>query len=264
MAVMNSARSRHLLIPLVFGAFAASVFGTGGSSAEKLAHQEVAGILGGSVLLHVGISSAKTVAEIEWAFETKKNRTFRIAMFRDGNLKQTKLSDQFGKRLEMANETTLRILDLAMEDHGVYTARVRLDTAEVEDHTFSLEIYELVQDVRISHHLISRDADRCNVTLQCQAFGKGRFNVSWRRGNPLRGLEDVSDRSQLSENGSNLYLFWHPSPSDSNFTCLVSNPVDQKKVSFNLLSICPNGGERHSSSQCLIAGSIVLLLTSRG
>ncbi|XP_053133833.1 SLAM family member 6-like isoform X2 [Hemicordylus capensis] len=230
-----------LQIPLVFGTFIAPFCGIVSSSAEN-PPRRVNGIIGGSASLPLNISSTNAVIEIEWMFQTKDSGTLLIAEFRKGELQRPDPSDRFGKRLEMANETTLRILNLEMEDRGLYKARAKLTASEAEDHAFSLAVYDQIQDVQILHRLVSSTPEGCNVTLQCHSSGKGELNFCWKGGETSRALENGSDWYRLSENGTALHLFWQPNPSDSIITCFISNPVDQKMVSVSLLSICPNRG----------------------
>ncbi|XP_053133841.1 CD48 antigen-like [Hemicordylus capensis] len=209
------------------------------SNPVKYPLRQVNGILGGSVLLPVIISPTKTVTKIQWINQSKSEKTL-IVEFEKGTLVHPFPPDVFARTFEMANETTLRIKDLEMRHSGVYMAHVKLDTEEVEDHTFRLTVYEPVPEPKILHQLLSTASDGCHVTLQCQAFGKGEFNVTWKRGNNLlRAWEEGMDWYLLSGNDTGIHLFWQPSSSDSNLTCLVSNPADKKNASFNLLSICP-------------------------
>ncbi|XP_028566483.2 V-set and immunoglobulin domain-containing protein 10-like isoform X1 [Podarcis muralis] len=151
--------------------------------------------------------------------------------------------DRFGQRLEMVNETTLRIKDLQVEDSGAYRARVSFATQHFQDQTFLLTVYEPVPELKILPRNVSNTPYGCNVTLQCQVSGTGEFNISWRRGNPLSDIEVGSDWYQLSNNGKDLHLSWWLNSSEPNFTCLVTSPDDQKNISFSVLNICQTRGE---------------------
>ncbi|KAG6930140.1 T-lymphocyte surface antigen Ly-9-like [Chelydra serpentina] len=149
-------------------------------------------------------------------------------------------SDRFQQRLEMYNETSLRIKALELGDSGVYGARIKIVPATVEDQTFLLMVYEPVPAPEIESHSLSHTADGCNVSLQCQASGREEVNVSWTRGNPPRELGD-SERYQLAPDGRTLHLSLQPSPPDSTFTCTASNSVSQKNISLDLQSMCQSG-----------------------
>ncbi|XP_053133825.1 uncharacterized protein LOC128337159 isoform X2 [Hemicordylus capensis] len=239
--------SQYLKITLLFGTLVCTFRGTICNPLQNPSPYAVNGVLGGTALLH--ISSAKKVVRTEWGFQNKSNVAFVIAEFRDGDMERPNPSDRFGKRLERLNVTTLRIKDLVLDDSGIYRAHARFDTAVNEDYTFNLTVHKPVPEPKISHHLISNASAGCNVTLKCQVPpGKGDFKISWKRGNPLGTLEGISDWYRVSASGTDLHLLWQPSNSDSTFTCLVSNPADQKSISFDLLSICPNEAENQAGA----------------
>lgn len=91
------------------------------------------------------------MTQIEWKF-TKKGgpKKISIARFEEGELNQT-FSSRFQHRLEMANETTLMIKDLEMEDSGEFAARVRLALEDVQEHLYSLSVFG--KPVFHHHHL---------------------------------------------------------------------------------------------------------------
>ncbi|XP_053134409.1 SLAM family member 6-like [Hemicordylus capensis] len=198
---------------------------------------QVNGIPGGSVQLSADRSSAKDVLHIEWDF----NGTLVIAEYKAGALKRPNPKDRFGPRLEMADGSELEIKNLQVEDSGRYRCHVTLKSGEIQEAAFHLLVHELVPPPEISGHLISKMPDGCNVTLQCQVPGKGELNVSWKRGDLPGDLERGLSWYQISNHGRDLHLWWQPNSSDSTFTCLVSNPVDGKNASVNLLTICPSG-----------------------
>ncbi|XP_060125730.1 SLAM family member 9-like [Zootoca vivipara] len=204
-------------------------------------HQErerLNGILGGSVLLPVSIPPEKALKMIEWDFQGGNGLGIQLSELREGELQRINPRDRFGSRLEMANETTLRIKDLEMDDSGKYSIRVKFISAQYEDYNFHLSVYEPVPEPKILSHIVSKSPEGCNVTLQCQVAEKGEINISWERGDTLRDLEDGSKSYHLSGNGKDLHLVWKLNSSDPNITCLVTNPADQKSISFNLKHIC--------------------------
>uniref|UniRef100_A0ACB8G801 Uncharacterized protein n=1 Tax=Sphaerodactylus townsendi TaxID=933632 RepID=A0ACB8G801_9SAUR len=138
----------------------------------------------------------------------------------------------------MADGTTLRIRALEKEDSCTLEAQVLFPSGEIFRHTFRLSVFEPVPDPEIRPHLVSRTAEVCNVTLQCLGSEKGGIEVSWKRGNS-------SDQPGVPEEGSDtdLHVSWQPDSLDSTFTCLLSNPADQKSASLDLASICRSEGE---------------------
>nr|XP_056709537.1 T-lymphocyte surface antigen Ly-9-like [Euleptes europaea] len=230
-------------------------------------HYEVNGIRGGSVSLPVFITSSKRVAKIEWKFQPQTGLALVIAEFRNGKLERPNPGDRFGHRLEMAGEATLRIAVLEMGDCGLYTARVRLSTSVVKEYSFSCRVYEPVPEPQIRYQLVPKTAEACNVTLQCLASEKGGIDVSWKRGTQLSDLEEGSGWYQLSAEGSDLQVSWRPNSSDSTFTCLLSNPVDQKSSSLDLVRICQSEGMGSNPAENppqqvsgILGGSVLFLL----
>ncbi|XP_061461896.1 SLAM family member 9-like [Rhineura floridana] len=223
--------------------WAAQSPGSQSNPVQNSPQYQVNGILGGSIVLATNISSAETVDTSEWDFTSKPGVRLSFAEFRDGKLEWRNPRDRFGQRLEMARGTTLRIKDLEMEDSGVYSVRMRFVSNQIEDHTFHLTLYEPVPEPQILPRNVSNTTGRCNVTLQCQLPGEGAFDISWKRGNFPRDTEDGSDWYQLSDNGTTLHLSWRPASSEPTFTCLVTNPADQKSVSFTMSHVCQIKGE---------------------
>ncbi|XP_062820893.1 SLAM family member 8 isoform X2 [Anolis carolinensis] len=104
--------------------------------------------------------------------------------------------------------------------------------------TFFCSFLDYVPVPVIRHQRASSSSVICNVTLECWLSEKAGLNISWRIGDDLRTLKGSSDWYQLSSDGWHLHVSTWSNATDSNVTCLVSNPVDQKHISINLLSIC--------------------------
>ncbi|XP_053133810.1 SLAM family member 9-like isoform X2 [Hemicordylus capensis] len=234
MVLTMKCTSRNLELPLLLGTLISSFLGTGSHQAKN-PPQQMNRVLGGSVVFSVNVTGS-TVEEFEWTFQNKTQ--FQIVRFAEGKWKWSVLRDSFGQRIEITNDTTLKISHVEREDSGVYGLRVTFHTEEIQVDSFSLTVFEPVPEPHISPQLISRASDGCNVTLQCQLPRKGEFNITWESGNTLQDSEDGSVRYQISSHGRDLHLFWQASSSDSTITCRVSNPADWKNVSFNLHSIC--------------------------
>ncbi|XP_077175227.1 SLAM family member 9-like isoform X2 [Paroedura picta] len=183
-------------------------------------------------------------------------------MYWDGKLERRNASDRFGQRVEMAEETTLRIRALEKEDSGVLRARVLLATSDIHEQVFGLSVFEPLPDPHIRALLASQTARGCNVTLQCLASEGGGLNISWKRGDPLRVLEEGSGWYQLSAEGTDLHLSWGPGSPDSSVTCLLSSPVEQKNASLDLLSICPDKG--HPRTTWFLLAVLLLLIPAAG
>ncbi|XP_075593145.1 SLAM family member 8-like isoform X3 [Balearica regulorum gibbericeps] len=201
--------------------------------------RQVNGVLGGSVLLSPVLPPNKTVKEIEWSFSSGTGTTIQVAEFGPGGFERPDPKDRFKDRLEMVNETALRIGVLEQGDSGVYGARIKLHPALVEDQSFHLAVYESVPSPRTRSQLLASTVEWCNLTLQCQGAGKGAVNVTWKRDNIIRDL--TSDRHHLSQDGTTLRVALPPTAANVTYACTVSNPADQKVVLFDLQAICQSG-----------------------
>ncbi|NXG69387.1 SLAF8 protein, partial [Baryphthengus martii] len=163
----------------------------------------------------------------------------------------------------MFNDTALKIRALERGDSGVYGARIKMQPALVEDQSFNLSVYESVPSPRTRSQLLASTLEWCNLTLQCQGAGKGAVNVTWKRDNILREL--VSDRHQLSPDGTTLRVALPPTAANVTYACTVSNPADQKVVLFDLQTICQSGGGQTSFSKSgYIVLTLILLAVSLG
>ncbi|XP_042294771.1 uncharacterized protein LOC121915020 [Sceloporus undulatus] len=223
--------------------------------------RQVSGVLGRSVLLSISsISPSDEIGKIEWDFQPQNGTGLYIAEFKDGKLECPNPKDHFGMRLELENETTLRIRNLEEEDSGVYRARVRLLPAKIEEYSFRLTVYDPVPEPQIL--LLQETPDslaRCNVTLWCLVSEKGGLNVSWRTGDAFKPLEEDLDWYRFSSEGWSLHLSNLSNPMDSSVTCLVSNLADQKSASINLTNACSHPGPRSCFSWVRITFAIGLV-----
>ncbi|XP_077776464.1 SLAM family member 8-like [Podarcis muralis] len=226
------------------------------SSLDTLSHavgnptHQVKGILGGSVLFPANVSQGITVEKMEWDFLPQRGGLgFWLGEFSHGKLEHPSPTDRFGQRLDMMDETTLRIKDLGLYDSGIYNARIWFTKAQFQEQSFSLTVYEPVPTPQIHHQGESKTQGGCNVTLRCHTPGREDLSISWETGGPHRALGKSVNQYQVSDNGRELRVSLWNSFFDSKFTCLVSNPVDQKRASFDLLNICQSDeGLEHTQS----------------
>ncbi|XP_033030191.1 SLAM family member 8-like [Lacerta agilis] len=197
------------------------------------------GILGGSVLFPANVSQGITVEKIEWDFRPqRRGMGYCLGEFRHGKLQHSGPTDWFEQRLDVVKGTTLRLKDLELDDGGIYNTRIWFTKTQFQEQCFILTVYEPVPTPQIHHQVESKTPGGCNVTLRCHTPGREEISISWETGDPHRALGKSVNHYQVSDNGRELRVFSWNSSFDSKFTCLVSNPVDQKRASFDLLSIC--------------------------
>uniref|UniRef100_A0ACB8G6S6 Uncharacterized protein n=1 Tax=Sphaerodactylus townsendi TaxID=933632 RepID=A0ACB8G6S6_9SAUR len=224
--------------------------------------RRVNGVLGGSVVLSVNVAPGAKVKEVEWSYRAGSGPALLVALFRDGKFDRPDPSDRFRQRIGMFNET-LRIRALELNDSGVFGARVKIFPALVEDQIFHLTVYEPVLMPRIQSQLLSSTPGGCNVSLQCLTPGKGRVNVTWRKGNPIQDLSST-DRYQVSPDGRTIRLSLQATSLNTTYSCMASNPVEHKIVSFDLQRICQSGVDTSFSKSGYMVLTIVLLVLSLG
>ncbi|XP_033030192.1 V-set and immunoglobulin domain-containing protein 10-like [Lacerta agilis] len=172
-----------------------------------------------------------------------------LGEFRHGKLQHPDPTGRFGQRLDVVNGTTLRIKDLELDDGGIYNTRIWFTKTQFQEQRFILTVYEPVPTPQIQHQVESKTPGGCNVTLRCYTPGREELKVSWETWDPHRALGKSVNQYQVSNNGRELRVFSWNSSFNSKFTCLVSNPVDQKRASFDLLSIC----QSHEGEQYILS-----------
>ncbi|CAI5798624.1 SLAM family member 8-like isoform X3 [Podarcis lilfordi] len=202
---------------------------------------------------------------MEWDFRPQRRGLgYWWGQFSHGKLEHRSPTGRFGQRLDMVGEATLRIKNLELDDTGIYNTRIWFTKAHFQEKRFSLTVYEPVPTPQIHHQVESKTPDGCNVTLRCLTPGREDLSISWETGGPHRALGKSVNQYQVSDNGRELRVSFWNSSLGSKFTCLVSNPVDQKRASFDLLNICQSdeGGQFGllSWSPLLISSVIVLLV----
>ncbi|XP_006032633.1 SLAM family member 9-like isoform X2 [Alligator sinensis] len=191
-------------------------------------------VLGGSAWLSVSLPPGVSVKSTEWSFNTGLGRTIVIAEFISGRLEQLDPGDQFGRRLEVPNATTLGIRELKKDDGGLYSARVKLPPATVEDYHFHLAVYELVPAPEIQSQIHPSTLGWCNLTLHCQVPTTAAMDITWGTGDSLQDLA----RHRVSADGQSLHLALPPGTWNDTYTCSVSNPADRKSTSVAMQSLC--------------------------
>lgn len=100
----------------------------------------VSRIMGDSVLLFLNITPGE---KSHLDFQSLSGERHELAVVKNGKWVRNTSNDRFGQRLEMVNETLLRITDLEKEDSGLFKFGVRhhQDPAMIQGLTFNLTVY---------------------------------------------------------------------------------------------------------------------------
>ncbi|XP_064330863.1 SLAM family member 5-like isoform X2 [Phalacrocorax carbo] len=213
------------------------------AGAEVTQPQQVNGVLGESVLLSPTLPPNKKVKEIEWSFSAGTGTTIQVAEFGPGGFKRPDPKDRFKDRLEMFNETALKIRALERGDSGVYGARIILHPALVEDQSFNLSVYGPVQAPEIQHQLLSSSTQGCNVSLQCRVPDGSGAEAAWQLGSSL-----WAEWGELREDKRTLLLAVPATAFNSCYTCVARNPISERNVSICLDTLCQQQGKTPPST----------------
>ncbi|XP_077776728.1 uncharacterized protein LOC144325846 [Podarcis muralis] len=119
-----------VLIGLFFGAVA---------NPNKAPLHQVTGMAGKPVLFPLNITAGKTVLWIKWDLHPRNGTPFELAVLRNGQLRTSNPKDM--DRLDVLNETTLRIKALQENETGVLKSRVTYTTSKMEIFEFNLTVF---------------------------------------------------------------------------------------------------------------------------
>ncbi|XP_075699449.1 SLAM family member 5-like isoform X2 [Rhinoderma darwinii] len=214
-----------------------------------------------SALLHGSVTMSYspllkmgTIQSITWRFDKNNKRTLIL----DTTRKPHFIYDsQFKDRLQISdNLFTLTIMDLTMEDSGVYNIDCTDTTGKVDSSTFNVTVYEPIPNPIIRTHFKVRTTDGCNVTLHCSVpSNTSDLSYTWKY--RLQGSE-----YQPYNNGSTVQI--SPDHQDMEFLCIVQNPADQKNVSTQVQKICmptaTSGIRSYISTIMVFLISLIILL----
>ncbi|XP_077883438.1 CD48 antigen-like isoform X1 [Ictidomys tridecemlineatus] len=225
-------------------------------------HTYLKAIRGGSVLLHV-IQEPEDpkIEEITWGFASDSNSTF---MLRLQNGKEDplwfSLQDKYKQRVQMPSMSSLRINNLTSQDSGQYWAQIMCQTGREIKAVFNLTVYDPVPLAQIQTTSVSITPSWCNVTLDCGAREAVEvLNVTWEVQGP------PSEREQRGAPGPpnpwTLALSLPLRQPNVSLTCVLSNPVDQKNATFQLVDLCspaPTAGHSRAAIGAFLAGFFIL------
>ncbi|XP_030043008.1 SLAM family member 8 isoform X1 [Microcaecilia unicolor] len=223
----------------------------------------VNGILGGSVLLPLDVTP-EHILNIEWRFGS--GALIPLGQFKNRIFNEFNFSTRFHQRLQMYNETTLRVDGLEMRDTGTFEAHITFTTGYLVKQDFHLTVYEPVPTPEIRKLTTSRDS--WNITLECMVSPQADVNITWIAGALPAGVEELQQHWQNPNRNSRI-ISLNCNATDRPLFCVVSNPVDMKNTSYNLSSECTEQGGKLVSRTLLftflpitfIAIIVITLLT---
>ncbi|VTJ85608.1 Hypothetical predicted protein, partial [Marmota monax] len=133
--------------------------------------------------------------------------------------------------------SSLRINNLISQDSGQYWAQIILQTGREIKRVFHLTVYDPVPLAQIQITSASITPSWCNVTLECGVReAVDVLNVTWVVQGPPSELEQRGATGP--PNPWTLALSLPLRQPNVSFTCVLSNPVDQKNATLQLLDLC--------------------------
>lgn len=212
-----------------------------------------------SAVLHGAVSMAYspsqkmgTIQLITWRFNKNGERVTIL----DTSEKPYYIYDsRFRGRLMKPNDLfTLTIMDLTMEDTGIYTIDVADRNGNTESSSFNVTVYEPVPHPSIRTELKEKTTDRCDVTLHCSVPSyTSDFSYTWKH--RLRISE-----YRLYNNRSSIQMSLKNDSWDMEILCIVQNPADQKNVSIQVQDICKIAGESGTRHHLIIIIPILIAI----
>ncbi|KAM4806330.1 CD48 antigen-like isoform X2 [Urocitellus parryii] len=219
----------------------------------------VKAIRGGSVLLQV-IQEPEDpkIEEISWGIGSDPDSTF---MLRVQNGKEDpkwfSLQDKYKHRVQVPRMSSLRINNVTSQDSGQYWAQIIFQTGRKITAVFHLTVYDPVPLAQIRTTSASITPSWCNVTLECGAREAVEvLNVTWEvQGPPSEGEQRGAPGPP---NPWTLALSLPLRQPNVSLTCVLSNPVDQKNATFQLLDLCSPAGHSRGAIGAFLAGFFIL------
>ncbi|XP_077882974.1 uncharacterized protein LOC144368196 [Ictidomys tridecemlineatus] len=147
--------------------------------------------------------------------------------------------------------------NLTSQDSGQYWAQARFQTGREIKQVFHLTVYDPVPLAQIRTTSASITPSWCNVTLDCGAREALEvLNVTWEVQGPPSELEQRG--APGPPNPWTLALSLPLRQPNVSLTCVLSNPVDQKNATLQLLDLCSPAGHSRGAIGAFLAGFFIL------
>ncbi|XP_004778503.1 SLAM family member 9 isoform X1 [Mustela putorius furo] len=204
--------------------------------------------------------------KMSWGIVSRSNFIVMLYVFPGRDVPEwVNFQDKFERRIYVLNIMTLRIVNLTLEDSGLYRARESYTRGRQYDQDFHLTVYEPMPRPQIGTMILSLTRGWCNVTVECNTTEtREDLTVSWESEGLPRELEQRPAPGPAPNPWTLAVTLPLSRPSPS-LTCVVSNLVDQKTAALDLGDICghktdPQGqtGAAHLSG--ILASVVVVLL----
>ncbi|XP_066462024.1 SLAM family member 5-like [Eleutherodactylus coqui] len=188
-------------------------------------------LLHGSVSISYSSLKTGTVRTISWKFDKSGSR---LTILDNSDKPYRVYSSQFRGRLQLSDDLlTLTIMNLTLEDSGIYTIEVADTNGRTDVHSFNVTVYEPIPLPVVRTDVMENTTDRCNVTLHC-SVPSHLSDVSYTWKCRIRNNTEY----KLCNTGSIIQISVTKSSRDMEFLCTAQNPVQEKSVPIQVQEIC--------------------------
>ncbi|XP_038018039.1 CD48 antigen-like isoform X2 [Motacilla alba alba] len=206
---------------------------------------EVTGAVGGVAFLNPqSPHDPSKYSQIHWRWKNQ----LRIAGRKRGK-QPVYPPSQFRDRLELLDNSTLKMSALSLEDIAEYRLYLEDDTGRETVESVLLTVYDLVPKPRVTA-TTNGDPRQCNTTLNCSVSLQG-VTYEW-----------LPPQKPLARDGPVLRVSF--TPTAETYVCKVSNPVSSSNASLTFRRPCswteePSSVARATPGALLVLGHLVLL-----
>ncbi|XP_075764455.1 SLAM family member 9-like isoform X2 [Pelodiscus sinensis] len=201
-----------------------------GPARAEAGAMELSGILGGSVTFPMGVPAEqfKTAA---WTVNTANS----IATVGAGNPPVLIVSHPSyeGRLTVSAQNYSLQLTGLRVEDTGTYSAQITTATGTVHRQNFTLHVYKRLAESDITVTPVPGSVNTvngtCSITLNCTVQGAGEdVNCTWNQ----------TEASTVISTGPSIHISHRLGDEGASVTCMARNPVSSSSKSISLKEVC--------------------------
>lgn len=223
--VPDSARQIIWLFPLVF------CLGSGNEVPQSSTSPKVVnGVRGGSATLLLELPAGKNASVIIWQHRGRESHDTAILIVqlnKSSSPQITRMDPERGKRLNIAQSSTLQISNLTMADEGLYTAQISTNSRQYL-FKYVLRVFERLNKLEVINHTRLLENGSCEIHLTCTVENPNHTaSIGWQAS------------GNISLGDPNITVSWDPKNSrDQSYTCHALNPVSELSVSVSAQSLC--------------------------
>ncbi|KAM7336517.1 hypothetical protein ACRRTK_005010 [Alexandromys fortis] len=223
--VPDSARQIIWLFPLVF------CLGSGNEVPQSSTSPKVVnGVRGESATLLLELPTGKNSSVIIWQHrgrESHDTALLIVQLNKSASPQITRMDPERGKRLNIAQSSSLQISNLTMADEGSYTAHISTNSRQYL-FKYVLRVFERLSKLEVINHTRLFENGSCEIHLTCTVENPNHTaSIGWQAS------------GNISLGDPNITVSWDPKNSrDQSYICHALNPVSKLSVSVSAQSLC--------------------------